>query len=286
MTGQTRGGTGTHGRAPRTIASALLCCAAAGVLGPTYSALAQSPAPSPVQPPAQLAPRGVVLVSPPGTADVALAAAVLRGVIVDHDSARGLPGAGVLLLDAAGEPASKVGRTDSLGRFEVEAPGAGAFRVLVRRQGYPTVISGPLTVVTGELVELEIPLAVGGVAREEATILTRDALAEEMRLPEAFVVRRASGAGISIGPDALRPQARRGLADLLRREAGSWWRAPERGGCRPSWLVNGRPSESTEEQLLRLTSVELRAVEVLRTAAEAEAAGLAAPCGAVVVWLR
>lgn len=215
------------------------------------------------------------------------ATAVLRGVIVDNDSARGLPGASVHLVDAAGEPASKVGWTDSLGRFELLTPGGGTFRLLVRRAGYPTVISGPLTVVAGEIVELEIPLSAAGAPRGEASILTRDALGEEQRLPDAFIDRRARGAGIFLGPEALHPRVERGLPALLRRVAGAWWRpVADAAVCRPAWLVNGQPSESTEGQLLRLTSVELRAVEVLRTREEAAAAGVASECGAVVVWLR
>jgi hypothetical protein len=220
---------------------------------------------------------------------------VLRGVLRDERSRDGLAGGAILLVDSLGEPSSKAARTDSLGYFELVVPVAGTYRIMARRAGYTAIVSSPMTFLDGEAVEVELPVAAAGPPASPATILAREPVGAAATVPAAFAARRASRAGLFLGPNELRRAAARTVAELVSRVGGRWWRgdsrtaiaAPDSSACRPTWFLNGEPSELSEESLLRLPPAELRAAELYHQgiAPPPELAGVGS-CGAIVLWAR
>lgn len=91
-----------------------------------------------------------------------------HGVVLDEASQRAVPTAAVYLLDADDEPRASA-LTDAAGRYALEIPGDGSYRIVVERFGYFETRS-PLLAVTTDRdygVDLSVrpePIRVGGLS--------------------------------------------------------------------------------------------------------------------------
>lgn len=83
----------------------------------------------------------------------------VRGVVLDQASGQPIEDASVRLLGPAGETLGLAVSTDRTGRFVVEAPGAGVYRVHGERVGYHAGETRPLTLKAGETLAIELRLA-------------------------------------------------------------------------------------------------------------------------------
>lgn len=95
------------------------------------------------------------------------AAQVVRGVVVEEASGRGLPGVVVVLLDSAGNRLGGVLVGDD-GRFAVRAMAAGRYALRAERIGYRAGTPTPVTLGAGQTVELRlvtqpVPVVLGAV---------------------------------------------------------------------------------------------------------------------------
>ena len=89
-----------------------------------------------------------------------LRAQAISGVVAEESSGEGLAGAVVLLFDDEDtERGAVLTRPD--GRFEIQAPAPGTYRLRVERIGYASTTSAPLTVDSGQRLEtsLRAPIA-------------------------------------------------------------------------------------------------------------------------------
>jgi hypothetical protein len=129
----------------------------------------------------------------------------VEGTAHDADRGRPLPGAQLYLLDHQGEVVDSV-LTDGVGRFQLDAPRAGVYRVLFQMDGWVTVPFDPLDLAPGStaLQDLRVPLVsmaalqqVGDMIRMEQHL--QDALPEICG--EAF---RPWEAGLLVGVVRLR----------------------------------------------------------------------------------
>lgn len=212
---------------------------------------------------------------------------LIRGTLRDDSTRAGLADGVVVLLDSLGELSSKAAYSDSTGYFELEVPVGGTFHLVARHTGYVSVMSGLLPVAAGEVVELELPLALGGPPRSHAMILARETIEASDALPAEFARRRAAASvsSIYLVPNAIRRGGFRTAGDIVQRHFAA------ARSCRAVWLMNGSRSDLAEESLQRLPAAELRAVELHRGGAglPAELAALgpaASKCGVVGLWGR
>ena len=95
------------------------------------------------------------------------AAQVVRGVVVDEASGRALPGVVVVLLDSAGKRVAGV-LVDDEGRYAIRSSLPGRFSVRAERIGYRAQAATPVTLGSGQTVELRlvtraIPVVLGAV---------------------------------------------------------------------------------------------------------------------------
>lgn len=94
-------------------------------------------------------------------------AQVVRGVVVDESSGRGLPGVVVVLLDSTGRRLAGV-LADDDGRYAIRSTVPGRFALRAERIGYRADAPTPLTLAVGQTVELRlvtrpIPVVLGAV---------------------------------------------------------------------------------------------------------------------------
>lgn len=87
-------------------------------------------------------------------------AQTIGGVVAEKGSGEGLAGAVILLFDDENAERGAV-LTQPDGRFEIQAPGPGTYRLRVERIGYASTISAPITVENDQRVEtsLQAPIA-------------------------------------------------------------------------------------------------------------------------------
>ena len=109
---------------------------------------------------------GAVVLAAASVASVANAQ-VVRGVVVDESSGRGMPGTVVVLLDQAGKRLAGV-LADDQGRYAMRITVPGAYAVRAERIGYRAATPTPVTLKAGETVELRlttraIPVVLGEV---------------------------------------------------------------------------------------------------------------------------
>lgn len=92
-------------------------------------------------------------------------AQTVRGVLVDDGSERPVVGALVVLLDSAGTQRGG-SLTDQAGRFLIQAPVPGRYRLRAERVGYRSALSEPLELAAGAALEHPLRAPVEAVALE------------------------------------------------------------------------------------------------------------------------
>ncbi len=101
-----------------------------------------------------------------------LQAQVVQGVVRDVSNGAPIPAAEIVAVDARGRD---VGRavTDSLGLFRITVTSAGELGLRVSRIGYTTVDGSPLRVGNGEVVTVEVRMAVDAIPLDPLLVTAR-----------------------------------------------------------------------------------------------------------------
>lgn len=94
-----------------------------------------------------------------------VAGQIVRGVIVDQETATPIQGAFIQLLDSAGTARAGV-LSDDTGRFILTAPGAGRYTLRAERIGYASSFSDTLNVVAGKTLMYHFSVPVQAISLE------------------------------------------------------------------------------------------------------------------------
>jgi hypothetical protein len=222
-------------------------------------------------------------------------AQVVSGRLVEQGSERPVVRATVELMDGNSRRARTV--TDSAGRFAIDVPGRGTYRVRASRLGYRPSLSREMTIATLDSLDIVFQLAANTVELEPLEVK-----ASSRRVPPwltGFYQRMESGAG---GRFVTRTQIAAWqptqATDILRSLPGVTV-VPHRSGhgnfvkvrgCVPLFFVDGLQIDlygTSVDDYLNVRDVE--GIEVYsgpsNIPAEFARAGTRG-CGAVVVWTR
>ncbi|HEX5869225.1 MAG TPA: carboxypeptidase-like regulatory domain-containing protein [Longimicrobium sp.] len=175
-----------------------------------------------------------------------LAAQRVEGRLLDAETAAPIAGATVVLLDDAGT-AVRSALSDSDGRFALEAPGAGVYRLRASRLGYRTGTSAPVDLVGNAVLPVELRLSSRAVQAEPLTVT---GVPRSRRLESQGFYERKD----QFGPDGLKSaqfleqeDIERhnpfSVADIFKQDIPGVWYGSNglemRRGCRPALFVNG-----------------------------------------------
>ena len=176
---------------------------------------------------------------------VTLSAQRVEGTLRDADTQAAISGARLMLLDDAGEVVHSA-LSGVAGEFVLRAPRRGVYRIRATRLGYREATSGPLDLVTSDVVSVEMRLSTGSVVLEPVTVTARP---RYRRLEQnGFYARRAE-----FGPEGLHEahfleqrdiEAKNpfSVQDLFTDLPGVY---PQRGGivmrrgCQPAIVIDG-----------------------------------------------
>lgn len=218
--------------------------------------------------------------------------------MVEDGRRSAIAGAEVILRNAGRD--ERVALTDSAGRFQLNVPGAGAYRLRVRHLAYATFDSAPLDVGAGETVSVEVRLAATAIPLEPliVTVRTRNA-----RLAEFEERRLTHASGRFLTRDDIERRGAARTSDLLRGLPGvQVIETKARGGsrarnmlrvrgssasCEPAIFIDGvsvrQLTESTIDEMLSPASLD--GVEVYTTSAGAPARyQIQGTCGVFLFW--
>jgi hypothetical protein len=101
---------------------------------------------------------------------VSLRAQTVRGTLVDEETQAAVSGAVILLLDAGDDQRGGT-LTDENGRFTVQVPGPGAYRLRAERIGYQSITSPLLRLVAGETREVTLAAPAQGISLQGITVV-------------------------------------------------------------------------------------------------------------------
>jgi len=251
------------------------------------------------------------------------AQAVIRGVLYDDASGAPVRGTIMLVTPADGAPVAHA-VSDSLGRFELATRG-GTYQLAAVRDGYASLLSAPIPLVSGERMTVRMPLAQAGsqprhrigvtehmkpgVSEQRAT----EALSEGYGMA-AFRSRRIAGTGLHFDRAALANTNAVTLGEFLQNVPGvrvgdpsstssiQMSRSPQpptRGGpaaasCHVGWFIDGHRMDQASgidpitDGLGTMPLEVIEGVEVFRGVSEMppEFSEPGLRCGAVALWTR
>ena len=243
---------------------------------------------------------GLLLIACATLGHVDLAAQSIDGILLERGTDRPIDMGLVTLFGVDGDSVASV-LSDGAGRFRVESPEAGEFRLAASALGYrPTVASSVFMLAEGGSMSLEFriePLAieVGGI-----TVEARSSLIRQPKLVlNGFVERAQQGFGRFITPVDIEKSAAMSTADLLMRTGRVTTRYAiggdrivmrgTRGYCTPIVYVDGVRISMSGLSLDAIAPVSvLEAAEVYRSGNEApvQYGGGMGGCGVIVLWTR
>ena len=220
-----------------------------------------------------------------------LAAQVLRGVVL-ADSI-GVAGASVSAMNSLG--VRQQTESDSAGHFVIVLPEPGVYRVTVERTGY--LAAGPVSVDAGFEEEVSLTIRLATFYELEPIEVTARRNYSKGAMREAWEERVAWMRQLGIGRHLTRTEIeqRPGVdaAELLRgiprvRVVRSGIvMTGSRGGCSPQVYVDGIRDVGRQGILTQLSSHDIEAVEVYRSAAETPPEYIDFEgCGVVLFWTR
>lgn len=236
-----------------------------------------------------------------------VAGQAIRGVILDEVTGTPISDASVTLLSGT-KGDEVVGRTitNASGRFLIDAPGQGRFRLSAERLGYQKVIAPPVDVLVRDTLAVELRMAVDAIPLAPLTVVSaRPPLLLRMRLEEGgFMERRelygrdGLGSGTFLLDSDWAHRSPQLVAEILREVPGVRivgasirMRAVTSfsavGGCEPSFYLDGnlvRLRGGSIEDLISPFSI--TAVEVYPGMSRPPQFMdmLEHPCGAIVLW--
>lgn len=234
-----------------------------------------------------------------------LSGQVVAGRLIEAAGGAPVAGASIILLTEAGQTVT--GRlTDAEGRFQVEAPGAGRYRVSAERIGFAKVTGEVIELADGETVNIEIRLGTEVIPLDAITVVT------EARVPHlersGFYTRQRSGFGNYIDRNTIDRYNPSQASQLFQAMAGVRVvpRSGRSGGepvfrnaismtggsCLPAIFLDGMPvrsSGSSEPALDDIVqAMDIEAVEVYKGASQIppQFGGDRSACGVIVIWTR
>ena len=251
------------------------------------------------------------------------AQAVIKGTLYDDATGSPVGGGAVMLVDPGTDGPVVHTRTDSLGGFELTVAGSGRFQIAALHEGYTSMLSAPISLVSGERFVVRIPIAANGDPQHNISVLSHTRpqvvppLAEE-RAAASVQGHRAAGLGLIFDRARLGASSARNLADFLRTVPGisavagamdvtsfRMNRAPDMSvyssnanatvACHVGWFMDGRRIDhrgpGTDPIVDGLGSIpleQLESVEVFRGISEmpTELVESDLRCGAISLWLR
>jgi len=151
-------------------------------------------------------------------------AQTIRGVVYEADSVRAVAGAQVRLLDQADE-ILRVAGTDTLGAFELEAPGPGWLRLGVEVFGYAPTQTSDFFIAVGDSLTLEIRVEYSAIPLDPLVV----SVFNENRA--GFERRKNLSYGTRLGPDVLSERGDMSLNEFAARRT-PWLRWGAYGGLR------------------------------------------------------
>jgi hypothetical protein len=249
------------------------------------------------------------------------AQAVIRGILYDDATRTPVRGTVMLVDPSSNMPVVHV-VSDSLGRFELSYAG-GTYQLAAVRDGYTSLLSAPIPLVSGERLTVKLPLSHDGDPQHNIGVT------EHVRPDPAFVRaqtearavggsgfagRRAVGNGLQYGREKLEASGTSTLGEFLQNVPGFRVVDPQStnsmamsrsasvpslsstpgGTCHVGWFVDGHRMDLPGRLdpitdglgLIQLQTIE--AVEIFRGLAEMppEFAEPDLKCGAVAIWMR
>ena len=121
-------------------------------------------------------------------------AQVVRGAVVDRTTLGTVDGAGVWLLDSRGTPLGTGAVSDDSGRFAIQLPRAGRYRLRVARIGFGPETTEPFEVERGQTLTLQLFMEQRPVSLGEVEIRERSGM-RGMGGLDGFEMRRLRGIG-------------------------------------------------------------------------------------------
>jgi hypothetical protein len=240
-------------------------------------------------------------------------AQVLRGRVIEAKSPTAIPGVFIRVLAADSLPVAQ-GVADDSGRFAIEVPKAGEYRIELSRIGYALRLSKPMKMAADQVYELNnIQLAAQAVPVAAVPVTA------ESRVPalerNGFYARRKAGLGHYIDRATIEKKAPRMTTDLfagvsgvrLQPKSGGGFYVLLRGGaahslrlgmCSAIVFVDGVPVnyEPSRGAMNNVTPYDfdvihpdnVEAIEVYRSPAEVppQYGGAEAACGVILLWRR
>jgi len=233
-------------------------------------------------------------------------AQTVRGRVIDARSNEAVRGARIALVAEADSTVASEMADDS-GRFVLEAPAAGTFRLRVEHVGYTTVTVGPVRVANESFTDVVLRIAPDAIPLDALTVEA------ESRVPwlerAGFYERQKLGLGTFIDRAAIDRRDPRRTSDLLRTIAGVRLTSTHAQGvdvllraamtssittrtCRPPIFMDGitvsHQQGSIRIDLDAILPGDIEAIEVYAGPAQVppKYGGAHSACGVILFWTR
>jgi hypothetical protein len=227
-------------------------------------------------------------------------AQVIRGRLFDDVSGLPVGGAGIELVRPPNSTVLTV-VTSADGRFALELPQPGAFRIRASQLAYRTIESSELTILGNDTIDVEIVIHPTALLLNPLTVTAATRIPLGARLQEEFHQRQRRGVGRFLGPEAVRERDGFNTSDIFSAEPGMRVRRGPGGGsavvlmrgtfgwCEPAVYVDGFRLRTDIDFTLdaAVSGGDVQAVEMYRRFSDVPAqfaAGGHFGCGAIVIW--
>jgi hypothetical protein len=234
-----------------------------------------------------------------------VSAQAIKGVVLDDNTGDPVDGVSVLLLDAGANLAAGV-LSNQEGRFFLQAPQTGRYRIRLERIGYQTTTSSEVDLLPPDTVPVELRLAVEAIVLAPLTITSeRPPLVMDTRLAswgyydrKALFEERGTGLAHFLELEDIRRKNPMRVTDVFRDLAGvrvvgtGGRRVRVRGlsGCSPTFYLDGvelrlAGQESVDDYVIpsHLSAVEVYARPPYPAQYAPRARGLS-QCSSIVLW--
>jgi 5-hydroxyisourate hydrolase-like protein (transthyretin family) len=227
-----------------------------------------------------------------------LAAQEIDGHVIDASTGQPIKQVQIRLLDAAGKERFHILSADD-GAFKLPVPAPGWYRLQASQLGYATVLSPQVQVRVGELVQVELHMAVHPVELEPLVVKQRKVY-DVGRLAEFFDRmdrNQKLGIGVFVTRDQIELRHAGSASDYLREiprvrvethgTRHTVRMQGPRGSCAPKIFVDGVEVHGDTNLDDLVSAGSLEGIEVYRGRAEMPAAYYDdTGCGVIVAWTR
>jgi hypothetical protein len=229
--------------------------------------------------------------------------ALLVGRALDFNTEAPIAGARIDVVDSRGRRIASE-TTDSAGAFRFSGLDAGSYQLRARSDAYREVMTPPVELGDGGVVDVVVRLAVNIIPLAPLEVTARPSTPRRNAALSAFLQRAERGiGGVFIMPDEIERRSPRNITDLLATTAGLLVMQDvlmnQRTQCPPTVYLDGvrlnHLSESSDGALAEafeaanlVPPTSLEGIEVYRGAATVpgEFGGSRAGCGVVPLWSK